>query len=113
MMTIEDFKQELFTLLYHARKMKTERLFAISKDKFSVPVADVRAYMDSEMQHLVTFYPYSFSYVSCEATPDQLVFIDIVPDVKENEKEVELTNYFYDCEKKRVNTFITILTLKK
>lgn len=111
-MTIEEFKQELFALLYNARKMKTERLFTISKDKFSVPVADIRVYMDSEMQYLVTLYPYSFSYVSSESTPDQLTFIDIVPDVKENEKEVELTNYYYDCEKKSIGMFITTLSLK-
>lgn len=111
-MTIEKFKQELFALLYNARKMKTERLIAISKDKFSLPVADIRVYMDSKMQHLVTLYPYSFSYVSCESTPDQLAFIDIVPDVKENEKEVELTNYYYDCEKKSIGMFITTLSLK-
>lgn len=111
-MTKEEFKKELFSLLFFARKMQTERLFTITRDNLSRPVVDIRVYMDSEMQHLVTLYPYSFSYVSCESTPDQLVFIDIVPDVKENEKEVELTNYYYDCEKKSIGSFITILTLK-
>ncbi len=109
MMKIEKFKEELFEKLFNVRKMVHDRLFVIDNGLFSEDVCDMRVYMDSQMQHLVTLSPYSFSYVSCESTAHGLAFLDIVPDIKDSDHEVELTNYYYDCEKKRVCTFVTIL----
>lgn len=106
----EKFKEELFEKLINARKILNNRLFVIEKSLFSGIDCDIRLYMDSEMQHLVTLDPYYFSYVSCESTTDQLAFLDIVPDVKDTGKEVELTNYYYDCEKRRVCTFIKVIS---
>lgn len=108
-MAIEKFKEELFGKLYNVRKMPHDRLIVIGRDQFSEVEGDVRVYMDSEMQHLVTLYPYSFSYVISESNADQLVFLDIVPDIKDSEKEVELTNYYYDSDKHRVCTFVKII----
>lgn len=109
MMSIEKFKEELFSKLYYARKLQQDKLISIGRELFSDSVGDIRVYMDSEMQHLVTLLPYSFSYVGCESTADHLTFLDIIPDIKESEREVEVTNYYYDCEKKCVCSFLTIL----
>ena len=109
MMTIDKFKEELFVKLYHARKLRPKRLIQIGRELFSENVGDIRVYMDTEMLHLVTLYPYCFSYVGCESTADQLAFLDIMPDIKETEHEVELTNYYYDCERRSIGSLLTIL----
>lgn len=109
MMKIEKFKEELFEKLFNVRKTVHDRMFIIDYELFSEDVGDMRVYMDSEMQHLVTLSPYGFSYVGCESTAHELAFLDIVPDIKESVHEVELTNYYYDCEKRRVCTLVTIL----
>lgn len=111
MMTIEKFKEELFEKLFNVRKMHHDRLFVVGKDKFSSNVDDIRVFMDSEMQHLITLSPYSFSYVISASDADHLAFLDIVPDIRESEHEVEWTNYFYDSEKRRVCTFVTIVNV--
>lgn len=106
----EKFKEELFEKLINARKILNNRLFVIEKSLFSGIDCDIRLYMDSEMQHLVTLYPYYFSYVSCESTSDKLVFLDFVPEVKDTDKEEEWTCYYYDCDKRQVCTFIKVIS---
>lgn len=80
MMSIEQFKIELFQKLFAARSIEHERLFYIPKTFFSEETGDIRAYMDSEMQHLVNAYPYRVAYVSCESDDRNLAFIDMQSD---------------------------------
>ena len=109
MMAIEDFKKELFAKLLAARIIEHERLFFIPKDLFSGTIADIRVYMDSEMQNLVTIPPYRVSYVSCESSVDQLAFIDITPDLKEENGIITQTFYYYDCDNHKVSCFINLV----
>lgn len=111
MMTVEKFEEKLFCKLYNVRKIAHDRLFVIGKDYFYVGEGDIRVFMDSNMQHLVTLYPYNFSYVNCESDADHLVFLDILPVIKESEHEVEMTNFYYDCDNKRVCSFLSVIKL--
>lgn len=43
---------------------------------------DLSAQMDDELQKEVQSYPYLFSYIQADSTPDSLVFEDIVPQVR-------------------------------
>ena len=109
MMSIENFRIELFQKLLAARCAPHERLFFITRDLFSGDTGDIRVYMDSEMQHLVNLYPYQVAYVSCESNPNQLTFIDIIPELKEEGGNIIQTFYFYDCEQHKVSSFVNIV----
>lgn len=109
MMSIEDFKKELFDKLLAARTIEHNRLFYIPKDLFSGTIVDIRVYMDSEMQKLVNVHPYCVSYVSCESNDSRLAFIDIIPDLKEDNGIITQTYYYYDCDNHRVSCFINLV----
>lgn len=109
MLTIEEFKVELFQKLLEARKAEHDRLFVIPKEKFSKDIPDIRVFMDSEMQRLVTVYPYQFSYVMCESDADKLAFLDIIPDIKDESGVITQTYYLYDCDSHKVVSFINIV----
>ena len=105
-MRVNDFKTELFQKLLEARKSEHDRLFCIPKTLFSGIIDDIRVYMDTEMQRLVTVNPYQVSYVMCESDADKLVFLDIIPDIKEEGGEIIQTYYLYDCDNHQVVKFI-------
>ncbi len=109
MMPIEQFREELFQKLFAARSIEHERLFYISKKNFSGETGDIRAYMDSEMQHFVNAYPYRVAYVSCESDESNLAFIDIVPDLKDVGGTIMQTFYFYDCDNHKISSFVNMV----
>ena len=108
-MSPEDFKNELFRLLYESRKSEHPRLFRIERKQFSAPIADIRAYMDSELQALVLLKPYCFHYVICESDADHLTFLDIVPEEIVVGNKVERVNFVYDCDTRSVKQLITVV----
>ena len=111
MMKNEKFREELFAKLLAARIRKHPRLICIGPELFSEPIEDLTVYMDSEMRQLVTVYPYRVAYVQCESDKDHLMFIDIIPDVKELDGEIIQTFYYYDCEKRQVSSFIQCIEI--
>ena len=40
---------------------------------------DLTALMDNDIQNAVQNYPYLFKYIQADSTPNELVFVDIVP----------------------------------
>ncbi len=109
MMQIDEFKKELFQKLLEARKVEHDRLFSIPKTIFSGEISDIRTYMDTELQHLVTVYPYQVSYVMCESDAAKLVFLDIIPDIKEIDGVIIQTYYLYDCDNHKVTSFVNMV----
>lgn len=100
-MNQEQFKEELFAKLAEARSVNPNAdFFSVPKTLFSSPVtiADMRAYMNSEMQKLTMAHPYCFQYVICKSTADELVFFDITPVIKEYTNGVDIIYRFYDCD---------------
>ncbi len=106
MMQIEKFREELFAKLLAARTKRHPRMISIGCELFSQPIEDMTEYMDSEMRHLVTVYPYRMSYVSCESDKDHLMFIDIIPEVRDVNGIIEQRFYYYDCENHQVTSFV-------
>ena len=109
MMKIEKFREELFAKLLAARTRKHPRLISIGRELFSEPIEDMTVYMDTELRQLVTVYPYRVSYVSCESDKDHLVFIDIIPEVRDVNGIIEQRFYLYDCEHHQITSFVQFI----
>ena len=100
-MNPEQFKEELLVLLAGAKhNINPDGFLQITKNMFTSPatIADMRAYMDSEMQKLTITRPYSFQYIICKSTAEELVFFDITPQIKEYVNCVDIIYRYYDCD---------------
>lgn len=78
-MSIETFRENLLKAISEKEK-DIERgigaMFGISKEDLNEVDIDLRTYMDTEMQRLVTEEPYAVSYIPSISTSQELKFID-------------------------------------
>ena len=96
-MSIETFKTNLLKAISEKDiERGTGVIVSISKEELNEADIDIRIYMDTEMQQLVTKEPYAVSYIPSISTSQELKFIDRTfgRDVSGND-----IYYSYDSEK--------------
>ncbi len=106
---IDQFKQELFTALENVPWTQPRgqgEMIRIDRNLLTVQVPDLRVFMDTQMQGLVTVHPYHAEYVSCASDNNNLVFLDITPYKEVTQNSIDIISYYYDSDTKKAVPYV-------